>query len=55
MSLDYPNRAEWLAKRSNPVAGKTYHGRMIWSSRRQGTYERKKHGPIGREAERRGR
>lgn len=29
MSVDYPNRAEWLAKRNNVVAGKRLYGRML--------------------------
>lgn len=29
MSLDYPNRADWLAKRNNPVAGSRIYGRML--------------------------
>jgi len=29
VSLDYPNRAEWLAKRNNHVAGKRVYGRML--------------------------
>ena len=29
MSLDYPNRAVWLNKRCNPVAGTRIYGRML--------------------------
>lgn len=43
MSLDYPNRAEWLAKRNNPVAGSLTHGRIVWS---QGTFRRRRPGPT---------
>lgn len=39
MSLDYPNRADWLAKRCNAVAGKYAYGRIIWTAR-QGTLHR---------------
>lgn len=35
MSIDYPNRAEWLAKRSNRVAGWKIYGRWFF---RNGTY-----------------
>ena len=45
MSLDYPNRADWLAKRCTPRGRK--HERQIWDSARHGTYVRRKHGPIG--------
>jgi hypothetical protein len=50
MSLDYPNRNDWLAKRytSRPQRSE----RLIWDSARHGTYVRKKHGPIGQGARR---
>lgn len=31
MSLDYPDRKVWLAKRNNAVAGTTVYGRVIWT------------------------
>lgn len=42
MSLDYPNRAEWLAKRNNPVAGSRVHGRIVAT----GTVRRRRPGPT---------
>ena len=39
MSIDYPNRAEWLAKRSNPVAGSQIYGRIVWA---RGTFNVKR-------------
>jgi hypothetical protein len=51
MSLDYPNRADWLAKRST-WRNKHKYERLIWDSHRHGTYVRAKHGPIGQGARR---
>lgn len=42
MSLDYPNRAVWLAKRSNPVAGTRVYGRIVAT----GTVRRRRPGPT---------
>lgn len=52
MSLDYPDRSVWLAKRETWRDPQKYQ-RVIWDSARKGTYVRAKHGPIGRELERR--
>lgn len=48
MSQDYPNRNDWLSKRCTPRV--VWYARLIWNSGRQGTYVRKKHGPIGQDA-----
>lgn len=52
MSLDYPDRSVWLAKRYTWRNPRKHH-RVIWDSARQGTYVRAKHGSIGRGLERR--
>lgn len=41
MSLDYPNRSDWLAKRATPRVVRTE--RVAWS---KGTYRRRRPGPT---------
>lgn len=49
MSVDFPNRAKWLAIRHTPHNFHRTRGTLIWTSGRYGNYVRAKHGPIGQE------